>query len=85
MKIVIVYCSPAGSTRHVAEVIHNRFNQRNVDAVVLDLAKDHNRPTALEVIKTVDQKVCMFMDDIADHIRKRVRSINERPLTQVFL
>ncbi len=24
------------------------------------------------------------MDDIADHIRKRVRTFNERPLTQVF-
>ena len=25
------------------------------------------------------------MDDIADHIRERVRTINESPLTQVFL
>ena len=25
------------------------------------------------------------MDDIADHIRQRVRTINESPLTQVFL
>ena len=25
------------------------------------------------------------MDDIADHIRARVKNINERPLTQVFL
>ena len=61
MKIVIVYCSPAGSTRHVAEVIHNSFNQRNVGAVMLDLAKGHDRPEALEVIKTANQKVCLFI------------------------
>jgi ferredoxin len=61
MKIVIVYCSPAGSTRHIAEVIHNSFNQRNVDAVLLDLAKDHDRPTALDIIKTAGQRVCLFI------------------------
>jgi ferredoxin/flavodoxin len=61
MKIVIAYCSPAGSTRHVAEVIHNCFIQHNVDAVMLDLAKSHNQSEALEVIKTADQKVCLFM------------------------
>jgi flavodoxin len=53
MKIVIAFCSPAGSTRHVAQAIHNRFNQQNVEAVMLDLAKDHNRSAALDVIKTV--------------------------------
>jgi ferredoxin/flavodoxin len=61
MKIVITYCSPAGSTRHVAEIIHNCFNQRNVEAVLLDLAKNLNRPEALDVIKTADQKVCLFI------------------------
>ena len=61
MKIIIAYCSPAGSTHHVAEVIHRSFNQRNVDAVMLDLAKDHGRPAVLDVIKTADQKVCLFI------------------------
>ncbi len=144
MKIVIAYCSPAGSTRHIAQVIHKSFNQRNVDAVMLDLAKDHdyqppehaaemknkiNTPWYI-IPKNVDSKACtqcgiceeeypvnavalnpypefdlncidcfncirccpedaktssLSMDDIANHIRRRVRTINERPLTQVFL
>ena len=61
MKIVIAYCSPAGSTRHVAEVIHKCFIQRNVEAIMLDLAKGHNQSEALEVIKTADHKVCLFI------------------------
>ena len=61
MKIVIAYCSPAGSTRHVAEVIHNCFIQRNVDAIMLDLAKGHNLSEALEAIKTAGDKACLFI------------------------
>ena len=61
MKIIITYCSPAGSTRHVAEVIHKRFSQRNVDAIMLDLAKDHQRFEALEIIKRANQKACLFI------------------------
>jgi ferredoxin len=61
MKIVIAYCSPAGSTRHVAEVIEEGFSQRKTNVIMLDLAKNHNRPAALDVIKTGDQKMCLFI------------------------
>ena len=61
MKIVITYCSPAGSTRHIAEVIHNSFNRRNVDGVMLNLAKSHERSAAMDLIKSTDQKKCLFI------------------------
>jgi ferredoxin/flavodoxin len=61
MKIVIVYCSPAGSTRQVADVIQQGFNQRKADVFMLDLAKNHDRSAALDVINATDQKVCLFI------------------------
>ena len=61
MKIIITYCSPAGSTRQVAEVIHNSFIKRNADAVTLDLAKKNERSSALDLIKTTTQKMCLFI------------------------
>lgn len=61
MKIVIAYCSPAGSTRHIAEVIEEGFSQRKTNVVMLDLAKGHNRSAALNAMKTTDQKVCLFI------------------------
>ena len=61
MKIIITYCSPAGSTRQVAEVIHNSFIQRNADVVTLDLAKENERSSALDLIKTSKQKMCLFI------------------------
>ena len=61
MKIVIAYCSPAGSTRCVAEVINDSFIQRNADVVTLDLAKENERSSALDLIKTTDQTKCLFV------------------------
>jgi ferredoxin/flavodoxin len=61
MKIIITYCSPAGSTRQVAEVLHHSFSKHNEDVVTFDLAKENDRSAALDVIKTADQKVCLFI------------------------
>ncbi len=61
MKIVIVYCSPAGSTRQVTEVIEKGFIQRNADVIIVDLAKNHDRSAALDAFKTRDFEVCLFI------------------------
>ena len=61
MKFVIVYCSPAGSTRQVADVFHNSFCKNNTDVVTYDLARENDRSAALDVIKTADQKLCLFI------------------------
>jgi ferredoxin/flavodoxin len=61
MKIIIAYCSPGGSTRQVAGVFHNSFNNNNADVVTFDLAKEYDHSAAQDVIKTTDQKVCLFI------------------------
>ena len=61
MKIVIVYCSPAGSTRRIADVFHKSFKKRKADVVTLDLATDDGRPAALDLIKSTDQEVCLII------------------------
>ena len=61
MKIIITYCSPAGSTRLVADVIHDSFIKRNADVVILDLAKENERSSALDQIKTTSHKMCLFI------------------------
>ena len=61
MKIIITYCSPAGSTRQIANVFHNSFSKRNADVVILDLAKENERSSALDPIKTTKQKMCLFI------------------------
>jgi ferredoxin/flavodoxin len=61
MKIIIAYCSPAGSTRQVADTFHNSFIRRNADVVTFDLAKDNDRSAALALIKTTGSKKCLFV------------------------
>jgi ferredoxin/flavodoxin len=61
MKIVIAYCSPAGSTRQIAEVIERGFSHRKTKVEMLDLAENHDRSAALDVIKATDQKVCLVI------------------------
>ena len=61
MRIIIAYCSPAGSTRQVAEVIHNSFIKNTMAVVTMDLAKDSQRSAALDLFKTANQKTCLFI------------------------
>lgn len=61
-----------------------------VDAVILDPYPefDQNCIDCFNCIRLCPEDSIassISMDDIADHIRKRVRTINENPLTQVFL
>jgi ferredoxin/flavodoxin len=61
IKILIVYSSPAGSTRRVAEVIGNCFSQRNAEVEMLDLAKVHERSGVLDHIKAAGKHSCLFI------------------------
>jgi ferredoxin/flavodoxin len=61
MKIIIVYCSPAGSTRQIAEIIEKGYRQRKTRVEMFDLSKRHDRSEASEVIKATNQRVCLFI------------------------
>lgn len=62
-KVFIVYFSPAGSTRHVAKVIEQRFLALGVEASLFDLAQCSNDITVTisQEMKAKDGKNCLFI------------------------
>jgi len=60
-KIFIVFSSPAGSTRRVAEVIGAGFSQRNFETRMLDLGKVHDHSEILDRIRKAGQDGCLFV------------------------
>jgi len=60
-KVFVVFCSPAGSTRHVAEIIKEEFNERNAEVVVLDLGKQRDFSATLEALKAAGAHACLFI------------------------
>ena len=61
MKIIVAFCSPAGSTEKVAEVIRKRFIQRKVEVEMVNLAKTFDRSKLAESIKTAGKDACLFI------------------------
>jgi ferredoxin/flavodoxin len=61
MKTIIVFCSPGGSTRRVAETIQDGFNQRNAAVKLLDLAQMNDRIEGMASIQTANQPFCLFV------------------------
>ncbi|MGA9476845.1 MAG: 4Fe-4S binding protein [Desulfobacterales bacterium] len=61
MKHLIVYCSPNGSTRHVAEVMAKRLSESGRVEAVLDLGtgnSDQELPTAF---RNPNQETCLWI------------------------
>ena len=62
-KVLIVYFSPAGSTRHVAEVIEKNFQALDADVSLFDLA-ERNSDTAVTISRQMENseaKSCLFI------------------------
>ncbi len=55
-KAGIVYCSPAGTTRHVAHVIENEMKNRSADVLTVDLAKEDGSEI-ISCIKTGEKPI----------------------------
>lgn len=60
-KVFVVFCSPAGSTRRVAEYIKEGFIHRKAEVVTLDLGKAHDRSAFLDAIRTAGKHACLFI------------------------
>jgi len=58
-KAGIVYCSPAGTTRHVAQVIEKELKSRNAEVLTADLAKGNGA----EIISRIQagEKTVLFI------------------------
>jgi ferredoxin/flavodoxin len=60
-KIFIVFISPAGSTRLVAETINKCFRQHHFTTNMLDLGKGDDDSEILELIRRAGNRVCLFI------------------------
>ena len=61
MKYFIIYCSPAGTTEHVAKNIGTTLKEFNGDVFIKDIGKKHNRLFALDQIKAAKETVCLYV------------------------
>ncbi len=61
MKYFIIYCSPAGTTEHVAKLIETTLKEVNSDVFIKDIGKEQNRLVALDQIKAAKEKVCLYI------------------------
>jgi ferredoxin/flavodoxin len=61
IKIFIVFSSPAGSTRRVAEVIGAGFSRRNFETRMLDLGTVHDHSEILVRIRKAGRQGCLFV------------------------
>jgi ferredoxin/flavodoxin len=61
MKIFIVYCSPGGSTRHVAGIIRQEFNRRETEVTMMDLGSRQGLPEILDALTSAGKQTCLFI------------------------
>jgi ferredoxin len=60
-KGFVVYCSPAGATRHAAQIIEQALMDRGVEVNTLDLGLSRNHAPFLEMIRTAGKGHCLFV------------------------
>jgi ferredoxin/flavodoxin len=61
IKLFIVFSSPAGSTRRVAETIRDGFSRRKVHLSLVDLGKVGDASESIERIQKAGKRVCLFV------------------------
>lgn len=57
----VAFVSPAGSTRHVAEVIVKCLNENSIDVQQLDLGIVRDPSRFIEKLQTAGEKACLFV------------------------
>lgn len=81
MKIVVVFCSPAGSTRHVAEVVQSAFAQKNVDVEMITLGKSYDTAHVMQTLGP--GRTCLFVgspvyrDVVVPPVRRFMEALTE--------
>jgi len=61
IKFFIVFSSPAGSTRVVAQTINKCLSQHNVAVHILDLAKGYDGSEVFDSIQAAGNHACLFV------------------------
>ena len=60
-RAFIVYCSPAGSTRHVAAVIAASLKEKSIDVQSLDLGIVRDTSRFIEKMQAAGEDACLFV------------------------
>jgi ferredoxin/flavodoxin len=60
-KAFVVYCSPAGSTRHAAQVIEKALGGLNVNVRTVDLGKEKKWEPIFQEIVESGNRACLFI------------------------
>lgn len=60
-KAIIIYCSPAGTTRHVAQVIEDQIKASGSDVTILDLGERGDATSAISQIRESGEDTCLFI------------------------
>ena len=60
-RFVVVYCSPAGSTKHVAQVIAQGLIECGPDVHTVDLGNGHDRARVRDLITAGGPDICLFV------------------------
>jgi len=60
-KAFVVYCSPAGTTHHVSQVIVNKLQELKVEVIECDLSKKFRETAIITKINRVKNNACLFV------------------------
>ncbi len=60
-KGMVVYCSPAGTTRHAAQVIEKKLSDLGTQVSVFDLGKKEDQSGVISEIQDAKGNLCLFV------------------------
>jgi len=60
-KAFVVYCSPAGSTRHVSRIIANKLQSLRIEVIECDLSKKFSETAIITKINRIKNNACLFI------------------------
>jgi ferredoxin/flavodoxin len=60
-KAFIVYCSPAGTTRHVSQIIARKLQEMKIEVVECDLSKKFSETAVITKINRIKDNACLFV------------------------
>jgi len=61
IEAIIVYCSPAGSTRHVAAVVEQALQDAGIASITADIGSGEGRKTAARLAENLSDSACLFV------------------------
>jgi len=60
-KAFVVYCSPAGATRHVAQIMENNLTSLGNEVTSFDMGKNHDVSSILSQLRSAPDRTCLYI------------------------